>query len=60
MSNIRVTVEAWSDLSEIARYTEQMWGREQRNTYLAMMESAFERLDDHPYIGQACDQVRAR
>ncbi len=59
MAKFKVSVEAQNDLSGIASYTEQMWGREQRNTYLAMMESAFEHLADHPSIGQACDQVRA-
>ena len=55
----RVSAEAQIDLAKIARYTERTWGREQRNTYLARIEDTFERITNHPSIGQACDQVRA-
>jgi toxin ParE1/3/4 len=57
-ARFRVTLEAQEDLGEIARYTEQMWGREQRNSYLENIENTFERITTHPAIGQTCDLVR--
>jgi toxin ParE1/3/4 len=39
MSNTyRITPRARQDLQNIARYTLEMWGREQRNSYLYALE----------------------
>ncbi len=57
-ASVKVTVEARKDLSEIARYSEQMWGRKKRNLYLKLIESTFERIANHPSIGQECNLIR--
>ena len=39
MPAYRFTNKALEDLQSIARYTEKTWGREQRNKYLAKLDS---------------------
>lgn len=48
---------ALDDLKSIARYTEDQWGREQRNFYLEQFDSSFKTLADTPTIGVSCDLI---
>jgi toxin ParE1/3/4 len=41
---VHYTNAAARDIEEIARYTERHWGEEQRDLYLALLESACERM----------------
>jgi toxin ParE1/3/4 len=54
----RLTERAEQDLRSIGRYTQTMWGREQRNKYLGQLDEAFHLLAQQPQRGQACDNIR--
>lgn len=50
MPDYRVTPRAQEDLKNIGRYTEQQWGRRQRNTYLKALEKRFGWLAENPQL----------
>ena len=58
MPQFRLTAKAVEDMKAIGRFTERKWGREQRNRYLAMLDSSFDTITHQPAIGTACDYVR--
>ena len=49
---VRVTPRARDDLSNIGRYTEQNWGKAQRNRYLKSIDARFHWLAENPYLGK--------
>jgi len=49
---VRVTRRAVNDLKTIARYTEQTWGKGQRNRYLKKFEERFKWLAENPKAGR--------
>jgi toxin ParE1/3/4 len=57
--SFRLTVKAKSDLKAIAIFTEQRWGKDQRNLYIKHMDDAFRRLTDAPMTGAACDYIKS-
>jgi toxin ParE1/3/4 len=52
MPGYRVTPRALEDLKNIGRYTEQQWGKSQRNTYLKALEKRFSWLAKNPQLGK--------
>ncbi len=52
MAKYRVTPRAQNDLKNIGRYTEQNWGKSQRNTYLKDFENRFVWLAENPQLGK--------
>jgi toxin ParE1/3/4 len=58
MASFRLTTQANDDLKSIARYTQEIWGREQRNKYLGILDNCFHLLTDKPDLGVACDEIR--
>jgi len=52
MPGFRVTPRAQQDLKNIGRYTEQQWGRRQRNIYLKALEKRFYWLAENPQLGK--------
>lgn len=48
----RVTHRASKYLITIAKYTEQTWGKVQRNQYLKSLETRFSWLSSHPFAGK--------
>ena len=58
MVNFHLTELAKQDLRSIGRYTQTTWGREQRNTYLAKIDAAFQLLAMEPQLGKSCDDLR--
>jgi toxin ParE1/3/4 len=54
-----LTGKAKSDLTAIAIFTEQRWGKEQRNLYIKQMDEAFHRLIDAPMTGAVCDYIKS-
>ncbi|PUB82993.1 MAG: plasmid stabilization protein [gamma proteobacterium symbiont of Ctena orbiculata] len=52
MHGFRVTPRALEDLKNIGRYTEQQWGKRQRNTYLRALEKRFTWLVENPQLGK--------
>lgn len=58
MPTFRLTTKALADLKSIARYTEDTWGREQRNKYLTKLDESFHALAEKPHMGRTCDDIR--
>lgn len=58
MFSFRLTAKARDDLKSIGRYTQQRWGREQRNIYLAQLDEGFHVLARDPQKGRPCDDIR--
>lgn len=52
MPGFRVTPRALAGLKNIGRYTEQQWGRRQRNIYLKALEKRFGWLAENPQSGK--------
>ena len=52
MPGYRVTPRALEDLKNTGRYTEQQWGKRQRNTYLRALEKRFSWLAENPRLGK--------
>lgn len=50
--NYRVTPRARDDLLNIARYTENLWGKKQRDIYLKLIEKRFAWLAENPLLGK--------
>ena len=59
MPHFRIRARDRADLKGIAVFTEQTWGREQRNNYLTEIDQAFHRLADNTELGQTCDHIRS-
>ena len=57
MRSFSLTNAAKADLRNIARFTEERWGREQRKLYLKGMDDAFRRLTDSPALGVSCEYI---
>lgn len=49
---------AKADLKEIARFTQNRWGREQRDLYLQMLDVSFHQLAVNPLKGKDCSHIR--
>lgn len=58
MSAFDLTKSASADLKSIARYTQEQWGRRQRNAYLKEIDQVFHTLAKNPAMGKTCDQIR--
>ena len=52
MPKFRITPRAREDLRNIGHYTEQQWGKMQRNIYLKNLEKRFAWLTDNPLLGK--------
>lgn len=59
MPRFTLTKKAKADLKEIARYTQDQWGRDQRDKYLAMLDGCFHQLAANPLIGKDCSDIRS-
>lgn len=58
MKLFALTHKAKADLFAIARHTQKIWGKEQRNLYIKQFDEAFHRLAEVPLIGKACDDIK--
>ena len=58
MPTFTLTNRAKADLKEIAIFTQNRWGREQRNLYLQMLDISFEQLAVNPLKGKDCPEIR--
>lgn len=56
--SFHLTQKAKGDLKEIARYTQKIWGRQQRNFYLQQIDAAFHDLAAMPEKGRNADNIR--
>lgn len=58
MPKFLLTRQALEDLRESCRYTQELWGREQRRYHLALLDRSFNDLAENPSQGQQCDEIR--
>lgn len=58
MAEFYLSAEAKADLRDIALYTQAMWGREQRNSYVFELEGVFGRLAAMPGLGRSREDIR--
>ncbi len=58
MGGFVLTRKAKEDLKAIARYTQDTWGREQRNRYLTELDRSFHALAADPLKGRDCGDIR--
>ena len=58
MTPFKLRAKAKYDLKEIALYTENKWGREQRNLYLKQFDDLFRTLADSSSMGKECDFIK--
>jgi len=54
---IKLTLEAKSDLKDILKYTQKVWGERQRKTYKANFDKAFALLSEFPEGGMRRDEL---
>ncbi|MEX2365861.1 MAG: type II toxin-antitoxin system RelE/ParE family toxin [Pseudohongiellaceae bacterium] len=54
----RLTAKAKADLINIAGYTEDKWGRQQRNIYLKQFDDMFHVLSEAPELGTNCGFIK--
>ncbi|MCL4780848.1 MAG: type II toxin-antitoxin system RelE/ParE family toxin [Gammaproteobacteria bacterium] len=54
-----LTRKAVADLKAIAIYTEERWGRDQRNWYIKQLDDAFRLLAGTPLAGKDCTDLRS-
>jgi toxin ParE1/3/4 len=59
MSRFKIKAAGQADLKGIAKYTEQTWNREQRNSYLGELDQVFHRLAENIELGEVCDHIRS-
>jgi len=52
MSCFKLTPDAKASLMQIARYTQQKWGKTQRNAYLKTIDASFHTLNASPKLGK--------
>ena len=58
MELFQLSHEAKRDLRSIALFTENRWGKTQRNLYIKQLDDAFVMLARKPNLGLACDYIR--
>ncbi len=58
MGKFRLSNAAKDDLKRIAIYTDERWGKEQRNSYLRQLDHRFHKIAENPSIGKPCDHIR--
>lgn len=59
MELFQLSKDAKSDLRAIALFTQNRWGKAQRNLYIKQLDDAFRLLSENVSAGIACDNVRA-
>jgi toxin ParE1/3/4 len=58
MSRYIISPRAQADIDEIWNYTAEMWGADQAETYIRVLQAAIETVAKEPRKGRACDEVR--
>jgi toxin ParE1/3/4 len=57
MNRLTLKRLALADLKSIARYTEDRWGRRQRNYSVKKLDDAFSMIAQTPSLGVTCDFI---
>jgi toxin ParE1/3/4 len=58
MPSFSLTNKAIADLLEIGRYTEEHWGKVQRDKYLSLIDESFSCIAQSPTQGQDCSDIK--
>ena len=58
MIPFKLSAKAKSDLKNIAKFTQEKWGRDQRNIYVKQFDDTFHMLADSSEIGKSCDFIK--
>jgi toxin ParE1/3/4 len=58
MKTFTLTNKAKEDFKDIARYTENRWGKAQRNLTIKQCDDMFHFLAETPLAGKACDHIK--
>lgn len=58
MELFQLSKEAKSDLRAIALFTQNRWGKVQRNMYIKQLDDAFRLLGENTDAGIVCDNIR--
>lgn len=58
MKSFALTNKAKADLQKIAIFTEQRWGKKQRNVYIKQFDDVFHLLSSAPLTGKSCDFIK--
>ncbi|WP_426416178.1 type II toxin-antitoxin system RelE/ParE family toxin [Aestuariirhabdus sp. LZHN29] len=58
MIPFKLSAKAKSDLKNIAKFTQEKWGHDQRNIYVKQFDDSFHMLADSPEIGKSCDFIK--
>lgn len=58
MKTFELTGKAKTDLRAIAIFTDERWGRDQRNLYIKQFDEAFKLLANTPQAGRACNDIK--
>ena len=58
MDLFQLSKEAKNDLRSIALFTENRWGKAQRNVYIKQLDDTFLMLAHNPNLGISCDTIR--
>ena len=58
MKPFELTKKAKSDLVNIAKYTEEKWGRAQRNLYVKQLDDSFHLLAENSFAGRECSYIK--
>jgi toxin ParE1/3/4 len=57
MKLFALTYKAKSDLRDIALFTQQRWGIEQRDLYVRQFDDLFHTLAKNPELGKSCNDI---
>ena len=55
----KLTPEAKLDVIKIGRFTEKEWGKEQRNKYLARLDTRIRNIAESPHLGRERLEIKA-
>jgi len=58
MKGFKLTLAAKEDLKEIARYTQNKWGKEKRDLYLTSLNNKFIWLAENPQVGRTRTEIK--
>jgi toxin ParE1/3/4 len=58
MTGFELTNKAKSDLKAIGLYTQDIWGKQQRDIYLSTLDKSFHALAANHQIGHDCGKIR--
>jgi toxin ParE1/3/4 len=57
--NPNITPQAKQDLKEILKYTQKVWGSEQRVRYKTLLNQALRKITANPKLGRPREEIRA-